>query len=347
MKATQRDFGSVAQRIAGQVRIAFFCGPDEAGAFAAANRLAGMLPEAGERVELSGGELKSDPVRLGDEARSTSLFGGTRHIFVRAQGDDAHDALKTFLDVIDMGEGDGACPVLVVASAATDKSRSAKLLADRGDALVAMFHPPDLKSVTDEVTRMANAAGLKLAGGMAEKIARAAGLDVRLAQSEVTKLALYLDASVQSPVPADDAAFAAIGATTEEDGLTPIVNAVLSGEVTRLQGELHRMRELGLNPVGVLLAIERRAAQLAGLVARLRGGDVNDFLDGEQRAHRVFWKDKRDLSVQLRRWSPRKLERLVQRLAGTHQALLGNSQAAEVLLAQELVEIARYAAARR
>ncbi|MEO0061528.1 MAG: hypothetical protein RLZZ08_88 [Pseudomonadota bacterium] len=347
MKATQRDFATVAQRVAGQLRIAFFCGPDEAGAFAAANRMAALFPDAGERVELSGAEVKSDPVRLGDEARSTSLFGGTRHIFVRAQGEDAHDALKTFIEVIDAGEGSGACPVLVVASGASDKSRSAKLLADRPDALVAMFHPPDLNAVTSEVRKMADAAGLKLAGDMADKIARAAGLDVRLAQSEVTKLALYLDASQQSPRVADDAAFAAIGASTEEDGLNPIVNAVLSGEVNKLQGELHRMRELALNPVGVLLAVERRAAQLAGLAARLRGGDVNDFLESEQRAHRVFWKDKRDLGVQLRRWNPRKLERLVQRLATAHQALLGNSQAAELLLAQELVDIARFAAPRR
>lgn len=347
MKATQRDFAQAAQRAIGQVRIYFFCGPDEAGAFAAAHRVTALLPDAGERVELSGAELKGDPVRLGDEARSTSLFGDTRHLFVRAQGDDAHDGLKTYLDVIDMGEATGACPVLVVASNATDKSRSAKLLADRPDALVVMFHTPDLKSVTEEVRKMAGAAGLKLAGDMADKIARAAGLDVRLAQSEVTKLALYLDATPQAPRAADDAAFAAVGASTEEDGLNPIVNAVLSGEVNRLQGELHRMRELALNPVGVLLAIERRAAQLAGLAARMHGGDVNEFLDNEQRAHRVFWKDKRDLNVQLRRWPPRKLERLVRRLAGTHQALLGNSQAAELLLAQELVDIARYAAARR
>lgn len=343
MKASQRDFATAAQRAIGKARIFFFCGPDEAGAFAAAGRITALLPDAGERVELSGAELKADPVRLGDEARSTSLFGDRRHIFVRAQGDDAHDGLKTYLDLIDMGEAEGACPVLVVASSATDKGRSAKLLADRPDALVAMFYPPDLKHVTEEVRKMAGAAGLKLAGDLADKIARAAGLDVRLAQSEVTKLALYLDASPQAPRAADDAAFAAVGASTEEDGLNPIVNAVLSGEVQRLQGELHRMRELALNPVGVLLAIERRAAQLAALASKVRGGNIAQALEAE----RVFFKDRRDLENQLRRWPPRKLERLVRRLAGTHQALLGNSQAAELLLAQELVDIARYAAARR
>ena len=325
----------------------FFCGPDEAGASAAADKLAAMLPDPGERIELTGAELRSDPVRLGDEARSSSLFGGTRHIHVRAAGDEAHDAVKVFLEVFDAGEAEGACPVLIVAASATDKARTAKLLEARADGLVAMFYQPDLKTVTEEVRRMADAAGLRLGGDLAERMARGAGLDVRLAQSEVTKLALYLDASPQAPRLADEEALDAIGAKTEEDGFMPLVNAVLSGEVNRLPGELRRMREVSLSPVAVLLAMERRAAQLAQLAAKLeRGRRINDLLENEQKAHRVFWRDRRDLAVQLERWKADRLERLVRRLADLHRALLANSQAAELLLAQELAAIARYASAR-
>src|SRR3546814_17719023 len=81
-----------------------------------------------------------------------------------------------------------------------------------------MFWPPDLGSVAAAVRAMADSAGLRLGGDLAERIARGAGLDVRLAQSEVTKLATYCDASPQSPrnVSADD--LDAIGATSEEDG---------------------------------------------------------------------------------------------------------------------------------
>ncbi len=348
MKATQRDFAAVAPRAAHVARIAYFCGPDEAGAFAAADKLAAMLPEPGERVELSGAELRSDPVKLGDEARSASLFGGARHLFVRANGDEAHDAVNVMLQVIDAGEAEGAWPVLIVASSATDKSRTAKLLETRADTLVAMFHPPDLRAVTEEVRRMADIEGVRLGGDLAERIARAAGLDVRLAQSELAKLALYLGASPQAPRPADEEAIDAIGAKTEEDGFAPLVNAVLSGEVNRLSGELKRMRELALSPVGVVLAFERRTAQLAGLAARLGSGRrISDLLDAEQKAHRVFWRDRRDLAVQLERWNAPGIGRLAQRLMRLHRALLGNSQAAELLLAQELALIARHAAPRR
>ncbi len=342
MKATQRDFAAAARRAAQQCRVFFFCGPDEAGASAAADRIVELLDDPGERVEMSGAALRKDPVLLGDEARSGSLFGDARHIYVRASGDEALDAIGNLL----LGTGE-ACPVLIVATSATDKSRTAKLLEKRDDALVAMFWPPDLASVTAGVRGMADAAGLRLNGDIAERIARAAGLDVRLAQSEVDKLALYLDASPAAPKNADAAALDAIGASTEEDGFMPLVNAVLAGETRKIPAELHRLRELSLNPVGVLLAIERRAAQLAQIAAKIGPrGNVAAALDAEKRARRIFWKDERDLAAQLKHWRGRELDRLVAKLVALHRALLANSQSAELLLSQGLAEIARRAARR-
>jgi DNA polymerase-3 subunit delta len=239
------------------------------------------------------------------------------------------------------------CPVIVMATSATDKSRTAKLLANRPDALVAMFYPPDLRSVATAVRAMADAAGVTLSGDLAERIARAAALDTRIAASEVNKLALYLDASQQAPRRADAAALDAIGAQTEDDGLMPLVNAVLSGEVQRLPGELRRMRELGLNPVGLLLAVERRVAQLAQLAARAPRGDIGQFIETETAARRIFFKDKGDILRQLQKWRGPRLARLVDKLIGLHRALLANSQQAELLLAQGLTEIARVAAPRK
>ena len=346
MKATQKDFLAVAPRAARQAKVFFFCGPDEAGAAAAAQRVAAMIEDPGERIELSGADLRRDPVLLADEARSSSLFAEARHIVVRASGDEAHDALANHLVALDAGEG-SACAVLVVATSATDKSRTAKLLEKRGDALVAMFHPPDLAQLRDAVRTMGDELGLKLSGDMAERIARGSGLDVRLAQSEVTKLATYLDAQPSAPVAADPQALDAIGARTEDDGFMPLVNAVLGGRTARLSGELHRMRELSLNPVGVLLAFERRVAQLAQLNARLGPReDPRAMVGAEARARRIFWKDEKDLAEQLSLWRGPKMARLVARLVEIHSELLspGNSAAGETLLAQSLTRLARAAA---
>src|SRR5690606_40622133 len=69
VKATQRDFAGTAPKAARQCKMFFFCGQDEAGAAAAAERLTQMLENPGDRVELPGSELKRDPVRLRSEER--------------------------------------------------------------------------------------------------------------------------------------------------------------------------------------------------------------------------------------------------------------------------------------
>lgn len=347
MKATQRNFASVAAGAVRKARIFFFCGPDEAGAHGAAARIVSMLDAPGEKVEIEGSDLKKDPVRLADETRSTSLFGDRRHIVVRANGEETLDALKilTDSDPAELAEG---WPVLIVASGATDKSRTAKLLEKRDDALVVMFYPPDLASVTGEVRRLADAAGLRMGSELAQRIAGSVGLDIRMAASEVQKLALYLDADAQAPrsVSAED--LDAIAAETEDDGMMPLVDAVLSGDAAAVPHELARFRQLGLNPVGTVLAMERRVAQLVQLAARMGDRpDVAGFVKGEVDARRLFFRDKDAIARQLQQWRGARLARLGERLIELHRALLADSQAAPLLFAAGCTQIAQAARPRR
>lgn len=343
MKATQRDFASVAPRAVKQAHVFFLCGTDDASVQDAAHRIAGLLPDPGERVEFSGAELKRDPVRLGDEARSTSLFGEARHIWVRCSGDEAHDAVEILI-----GGDVPPCPVIIQAANATDKSRTAKLLEKREDALVAMFYPPDLASVSMSVRTLGDAAGVTIDGELAQRIAQAVRLDTRLAASEIAKMALYLDAAPEAPKRASAEVFARIGASSEEDGFTTLVNSVLGGDAAAVPAELRRMGDKGLNAVGLLLAFERRVAQLVQLAARLGARrDVRALLEEEKNARRVMWKDVPDLALQLQKWRGDDLEKLARRMAELHRALLTNSQSAELLLAQALAQIANSAAKRR
>jgi DNA polymerase-3 subunit delta len=338
VKLTQKNFLASAARAARECRVFYFCGPDEAGASDAANRIAGLLGDA-EKVEMSGAELRRDPVRLADEARSVSLFGDKRIIHIRASGDDAFDAVETLLE----SPVDG-WPVLIIATSATDKSRIAKLLDGKPGTMVAMFYQPDLRAVADAVRDMGDAVGVTLNGSLAERIARSTGMDTRMARSEIEKLALYLDATPQARRDATAAVLDEICAVSEDDSLMPLVNAVLGGDVRKLSGELARMREMGLNPVGLLLAFERRAAQLVQLAARMgEHGDVNSFMEQETASKRVFFRDRSDLTTQLRRWRGARLVRLTERLTMLHRSLISDNRNGELMLAQGLAEIARAA----
>jgi DNA polymerase III subunit delta len=339
VKVTQKNFAASAGRAVKDCHIFYFCGPDESGASDAATRVATMLGDA-EKVEISGAELRRDPVRLADEARSVSLFGDRRTIHVRATGDDAYDAVETLLESPVAG-----WPVIIVATSATDKSRIAKLLENRSDALVGMFHPPDLKSVAGAIRTAADAMGVRLTDELSERVARSTALDTRMARSEVEKIALYLDASPQAPRSASAADLEEICAVSEDDGMMPLVNAVLSGEARRIPGELARMREQGINPVGLVLALERRAGQLVQLAGRLgERGDVNAFMQQESDARRVFFRDRGDLTQQLKRWRGPRLVRLCERLVALHRTLIADNRNGELALAQGLAEIARAAA---
>ena len=339
MKFTQRDFARNAARAAEACTVFYFCGPDEAGASAAAEKVAALLSDAGERVEIAGGDLRRDPVLLGDEARSTSLFGDTRHLWVRTSGDEAHDAVKTLIE----GEGE-ACPIFIVAGSASDKSRIAKLLAPRKDAMVAMFYPPDLASLSADIRRLGDEQGLTIEGRLAERIALGAGMDVRLAAAEIAKFALYLGAEPTAPRKLSAEDLEAIGAPTEDDGFAPLVDAVLGGDAARLGPELQRMKEVRINPVGLLLALERRAAQLVALAAKLgRGGAVDPLVEAESKARRIFFRDAPAIKQQLRIWRGARLERLVERLMAMHCTLLRDHAASDLRLRQELSEITRVA----
>jgi DNA polymerase-3 subunit delta len=46
VKATQKNFAGTAARAARECRVFYFCGPDEAGAGDAAQKIAGLLGEA-------------------------------------------------------------------------------------------------------------------------------------------------------------------------------------------------------------------------------------------------------------------------------------------------------------
>jgi DNA polymerase-3 subunit delta len=345
MKATQKTFAGMVERALPKLRVCYFCGADEAGAGDAAALVATRLCAHGrggatETVELTGSELKRDPARLADEARSSSLFGDSRVIRVTMSGDEAHDAIAALI-----ADPVSGWPVLIVATGATDKSRVAKLLADRDDALVAMFYPPDVRAVADGVRSSGEALGVRMNDQLAQTIAQAASLDTRIARSELEKLALYLDASRESPRTATPDDFAAIGTEAADDNMAPIVNAALGGATDRLGHEMGRVAAGEINAVGLLLAVERRAVQLAQLAARLGpGGNVRAFIEQEAQAKRIFFREKGDLMLQLHKWRGARLERLLSRLADLHRAMLTDNVGAQLRLQQALAEIARVAA---
>ena len=320
------------------IRLFFIFGQDESAAAAMASAMAAKLGPGVECVDVDSDRLRGDPAWLADEAASTSLFGDTRYIRLNFRRDEAVDAIENLLTADVAGN-----PVIATAGNLTKGSKLRKVVEASPRALTYICYPPSEAEATDHVLMLAREAGLKLDRALAAQIARYTGQDRRLAASEVEKLALYHDASPERPVLVEAAAFTALAAETSEEDVNSLINRVMGGEVRALGRQLTEARAMGVDSIRIVRALQRRAALLAGLRAKVDAGAQPGALVRATKA--IFWKEQGEHENQLKRWSAVRLAGLMGHLLDIEQKIMAlGADLGAVLLEEELARIARAAA---
>ncbi len=149
---------------------------------------------------------------------------------------------------------------------------------------------------------MAHAAtlGLKLDRSLGARIARYTGQDRKLAQAELEKLALYYDASPERPTTVEVAAFEALSAETGEENVSGLINQVMGGELRAVGRELAAARDMGVDAIRIIRALQRRVALLASMRAKVDSGANPGAVVKATRS--IFWKEADDFVKQLGRW---------------------------------------------
>ncbi|MEO1046131.1 MAG: DNA polymerase III subunit delta [Pseudomonadota bacterium] len=338
-KVKSDNFLSALRSASPDIRLFLFYGPDESGSAALVEKTCQHIASDAEKVELTGPQLKEDPALLAQEAASLSLFGDARVILVRGQGEDCFAAIQGLLEAEIVAN---ICIAQI--GGITDRSRTAKLVADDDRALGCISYIPNLANVAATVREMAEARGLAMPREIAEKIAGYTRLDRRLAAMEVEKIALYLDAQPGQRASVDMLVMEQLAAETEDDALAPAIQTILSGRMAQLGHELDRLSDGTLQPVLLIRALEARCVQLARVHRLIADGkDAKSAM----RSAGIFWKEEGMTQHQLRCWPPPALERLAERLLGVHAQVMRNSQDAVRLLMQECTMIAMAAARSR
>jgi len=313
-------------------------GPDEASSRALADRLAKAVGADAERIDLDGAALAKDPARLADEAASSSLFGGARYILVRG-GDEATDAVEALLSASQAGN-----PVAIVAGALKPASKLLKLVTGSSDAIAFASYMPDARDAVPLVMGLAQPLGLKLTPDVARRVFEAAAGDRAVIERELEKLALFVGASPESPRAADQAALDTIGAGEGESSSAVLIDAVLTGAARDAVEELKQLAEAGEEGVPLIRRTLARLLQLASLRADADTSSVDAALARAGKS--IFWKEQKVIEAELRRWSSAELARLVERLTNVQAKLLAPATAGPVLVAEELLTIARVAGRR-
>ncbi len=339
-KPSESDFVAAITK---RPEIRLFCvfGQDESAIADIAAKLAQQLGPDVERVDIDSDKIRNDATLLLDEATSLSLFGGARYLRVHVRREEGLAAFENLLEANQTG-----CPVIAIAGDLKKTSKLRKLLEGSKSALTHICYAPDEGDAAIAVMAAATAAGLRLDRALATRIARYTSGDRKLAAIEVEKLALYYDSSPEYPATVDVTAFEALSAETDEENVQTLINCVMGGDVRKLGIELMRARQVGLDAIRIIRALQRRVTLLCSLRGKVDGGASAGSL--VRATPSIFFKEKNDVTGQLERWQSARLAGLNGHLLDIERRLMSvKAELGGVLLEQELSRIARAAARAR
>lgn len=321
------------------VRLFFIFGQDESAIADIAGQMASQLGGA-ERIDIDSDRIRSDPALLADEASALSLFGDKRYVRLNFRRDEGLAAVENLLEL-----ENGTNPVIAMAGNLPKTSKLRKLAEGHARAMAHICYLPEEGTAAASVMAHAATLGLKLDRSLGARIARYTGQDRKLAQAELEKLALYYDASPERPMAVEVAAFEALSAETGEENVSGLVNQVMGGELRGTGRELAVARDMGVDSIRIVRALQRRVALLSSLRAKVDNGANAAAVVKATRS--IFWKEADDFVKQLGRWPSVRLAGLNGHLLEVEAKLMAVKDGlGSVILEEELIRIAR-AAARR
>jgi DNA polymerase-3 subunit delta len=331
MRPAKGALGRALDRPDLAIRFYLFYGQDEGQSRGHGERLLRGLDA--EKSAVSAQAAKADPALLADEAAAIGLFGGKRALWVEPAGDEIAAAVEALLDAVNVES-----PVIAIAGALRKTSPLVKLAESDPKALAHISYNLDERDAERLVEELASGEGLRLAPGIAARIAAAAGNERGIVVQELAKIALYAGASPDSPKPLDRETLDEIGAGAEGDWMR-LGDLALSGELGRLSQELEASAA-DADPITVLRALQRRLMMLAPISAKVdRGARPHDAVTSAGKS--VFWKDKELVARLVSLWDSKALERAFERSGALERRLMStNPPPAAEAVEEELVAIA-------
>ena len=334
MKASKSSIGRAVDQPAADVRFYLFHGPDDAQSRALGQRLLEALKAS--KFALAYGAVKSDPAVLADEAGALSLFGGPRAIWIEPAGDEMAAGVEALLEA-----SASESPVVAIAGALRKSSALLRLAEASPNAVAFAAYPPEGADAERMVIDVGRRYGLKLDARLAARIAESSGNDQAIVAQELQKLALYLDASPQSPKELDHDALDAVGADLHEGDVARLADLALSGEIAEVADELSRLPG-GVEAIPVVRALQRRLLMLAPARARMERSESREAVMTSL-GKSLFWKDKPLIGKLLSQWDAKGLATAAERAGRLERELIFGGAPGPEALGEELLAIARAA----
>jgi DNA polymerase-3 subunit delta len=335
VKTTKATIGRAVDQPAAGVRFYLFHGPDEGQSRGLAARLMETL--GATKIVITAGAIKSDPALLVDEAGAMSLFGGKRLVWIEPATKDIEDGVTALLE----GPA-GESPVAAIAGALPKTSALLKLAEASPQAVAFASYAPEGQDAQRMVFDLGRRVGLNISPPLAARLADSCGNDQAIVAQELQKLALYVDASTQSPKDLDGSAIDAVGADSAEGNFQRLADLALAGQMDELAEELARLPGGGSEAIPVVRSLHRRLLMLAPARGRVeRGEPVDAVMASLGRA--VNFKEKGKVRRMLDKWSAENIATVSQRAGELERSLIFSPAPDREELGEELLAIARKA----
>ncbi len=228
---------------------------------------AGSLDDPFTVVLVSDNSLAADPALLADEARSLSLVGGRRVIWVAPAGRGFRSAIESYL--VDPG-GEG---LIVAEAAALQKSSKLRTLLEHSKqcAVIACYED-DAEDLRALVSRAAAEARLAVSDDVLEHVVDRLGGDRALSRREIEKLVLYCYG--RESIELDD--IEAICGDVSAASLDALLDATFGGDIAECCRRLAQLEEGGTTASGVLTSTGGHVARLQDFRYEIDRGKSRD-----------------------------------------------------------------------
>jgi DNA polymerase-3 subunit delta len=249
-------------------------------------------------VNLSDNSLAADPALLVDEARSLSLVGGRRVVWVAAAARGFQTAAEAYL-------ADAGGDALIVAEAGVlpKSSKLRSMLESSKQAAVIACYEDSIEDLRNLVARAASEAKLAISDDVIEYVAERIGSDRALSRREIEKLMVYCHGQAAIALEDVEAACGDVSAAS----LDALLDATFGGDVAECCRRLAQLAESGVSPAGVLTSTGNHLARLQEFRGEVDRGKPRDAVVRGARPP-LHFNRQASVSRQLGLWSGEALE---------------------------------------
>jgi DNA polymerase-3 subunit delta len=335
VKAAKGSIGRSVDEPSPRIRFYLFHGTDEAESSALGDRLVASLKAS--KLPMSPSSLRNDPALLADEASAIDMFGGAKVIWLQPAGEEIVSAVDALLSA-----PASESPVVAIAGRLSKTSGLLKLAESHELALAHISYQLEARDAEKVVLELARVEGLRMQATVAARVAESCSNDRRMIAQELCKLALFLDATPNSPKDLDGRALDEVGADMSGDFLG-IADLALAGDVRGLGEALAKGDAGGRDAIPIIRSLQRRLLMLVPIRSRIDSGEsYSAVLTSMGKA--LFWKDKPLIERMLGLWDSAGLGRVAERSGLLERRLMrGDAPPATEALGEELIAIARQA----